>query len=250
MPMHDWTRVSAGSFHTFHTAWITELARALNNGILPEPFYAESEQIAGETGPDVLALDADSERTLRDRLNALQEGGATAVVDAPPSVTITQVASEEELYSEQRNRLTIRHSSGDMLVAYVEILSSGNKSSRRAMGRFLDKVYSVLRDGVHLLVIDPYPPSTFDPQGIHGVIWQEVDPSAPYARPEEMPLTLVSYCASRPIQAFVEPICVGTTLPGMPLFLDARWYVTLPLEETYAAALEAVPTRWRRLLAE
>lgn len=35
MPLHDWTRVSAESYHGFHSACITELARSLNNGVLP-----------------------------------------------------------------------------------------------------------------------------------------------------------------------------------------------------------------------
>ena len=29
MPVHDWTRVTAGTFHHFHQAWITALSDAL-----------------------------------------------------------------------------------------------------------------------------------------------------------------------------------------------------------------------------
>ncbi len=39
MPFHDWTRVEPGIFHDFHLAWIGELRRALNSGLLP-PFPA------------------------------------------------------------------------------------------------------------------------------------------------------------------------------------------------------------------
>ena len=35
MPVHDWTRVIAGTFHDFHQGWITHLKEALNNTILP-----------------------------------------------------------------------------------------------------------------------------------------------------------------------------------------------------------------------
>jgi hypothetical protein len=35
MPVHDWARVDAGIFHHFHVAWIDEIARALNRGLLP-----------------------------------------------------------------------------------------------------------------------------------------------------------------------------------------------------------------------
>ena len=29
MPIHDWTRVDAGTFHAFHTAWVTHLSEML-----------------------------------------------------------------------------------------------------------------------------------------------------------------------------------------------------------------------------
>ena len=60
MPIHDWTRVDDGIFHAFHVSWTVELAKALNQGILPAGYYALPEQIAGDTHPDVLALHAGS----------------------------------------------------------------------------------------------------------------------------------------------------------------------------------------------
>ena len=99
-------------------------------------------------------------------------------------------------------------------------------------------------------MIDPYPPASLDHHGIHGAIWNEIDPTSSYVHGEERPLTLVSYCASQPVQAYVEPIAVGTVLPEMPLFLDPHWYVSVLLEDTYLAAWEAVPARWRRRLSE
>ena len=29
MPVHDWTRVDDGTFHAFHTVWISEIMKAL-----------------------------------------------------------------------------------------------------------------------------------------------------------------------------------------------------------------------------
>jgi hypothetical protein len=29
MPVHDWTRVSDGTFHDFHYSWVLEIKRAL-----------------------------------------------------------------------------------------------------------------------------------------------------------------------------------------------------------------------------
>ena len=56
MPIHDWTRVSAGTFHDFHNSWITHLKEALNAGLLPQSYYAMGEQQAGDVGPDILTL--------------------------------------------------------------------------------------------------------------------------------------------------------------------------------------------------
>ena len=57
MPIHDWTRVTAGTFYAFHVAWIAELQRVLNSGVLPEGYYAQAEQVAGQVIADVLALE-------------------------------------------------------------------------------------------------------------------------------------------------------------------------------------------------
>src|SRR5207248_1252798 len=57
MPAHNWTRVSAGTFHSFHLGWIAELTRALNGGLLPPDYYALAEQRAAEFESDILALE-------------------------------------------------------------------------------------------------------------------------------------------------------------------------------------------------
>ncbi|MBX9679801.1 MAG: hypothetical protein K2X38_13645 [Gemmataceae bacterium] len=61
MPIHDWTRVSAGTWHDFHVAWIAELRNVLNERVLPAGYYAQAEQMVGAMGPDVLALETDED---------------------------------------------------------------------------------------------------------------------------------------------------------------------------------------------
>lgn len=39
MPVHDWTRVEDGIFHDFHHAWIEEIKRSLNAGLLPGDYF-------------------------------------------------------------------------------------------------------------------------------------------------------------------------------------------------------------------
>jgi hypothetical protein len=63
---------------------------------------------------------------------------------------------------------------GDHLVAIVEIVSKGNKSGRKAFDDFVRKAAELMGHQVHLLILDLQPPTSRDPQGIHGAIWDEV----------------------------------------------------------------------------
>ncbi len=245
MPVHDWSRVSAGTFHDFHCGWIVEIRSALNGSILPSDYYAMAEQVVGNMGPDVLTL-----QTIGTNGEPLDEPsnteGATAVALAPPKVRIT-AELEEANYTRKQRTLVIRHSSDDRIIALIEILSPGNKASRHALRSFVEKAAEALWRGYHLLLIDLQPPGPRDPQGIHGAIWAELGDET-YQAPPDKPLTLVAYQASRPLTAYVEPIAKGDPLPDMPLFLNPDYYVSVPLEATYQAAYRGVPRRWRDVL--
>jgi len=245
MPVHDWTRVSAGTFHDFHVAWIIELRKALNRGILPAGFYALAEQVAGDIGPDVLTLKSDlPEAGLR---SGPLPGRVTAVKESPPRVDTTAVADEMEIYALKRRSLTIRYSGDDRMVAIVEVFSPGNKDRRRSFERLIDKAFSALTAGLHLLFVDLFPPGPHDPQGIHAALWSEFD-SRPYRLPADRPLTLAAYSAGSVPRAYVEPVSVGSPLPDMPLFLDEESYVNVPLEATYNEAWSGVPAKWMEVL--
>jgi hypothetical protein len=244
MPIHDWTRVSSGIFHHFHSRWISAIGDALNKGVLPEGYYALAEQIAGEIGPDVLALESSQ------RSRDLIEDGASGILvldEAPPQVSIVSEVDEIDLYAIRQNALVIRHSSDHTVVAILEIVSEGNKARRPGLERFVRKAISALAEEIHLLVIDLHPPGKYDPEGIHGAIWGELT-GMPFAAPPGKPLTLASYYGIQPFKAYVEPIAVGAALPDMPLFLAYRRYINVPLEKTYLEAYAGVPKEWRHVL--
>ncbi|MEX2119940.1 MAG: DUF4058 family protein [Pirellulales bacterium] len=249
MPIHDWTRVTAGTFHAFHLAWIAELQRALNAGLLPEGYYALAEQVAGHTIPDVLPLQqlggADPQRLADPEPNG--NAAAVAVAQVPPRVSVTATASEAMLLAARRRQLVIRHLTGDRVVALVEILSPGNKQSQSMLDAFVEKAVAAIDQGYHLLIIDLFAPSRFDPRGIHGAIWSCIEGPG-YAPPPEQPLTLAAYACGAAVTAYVERLAVGAELPEMPLFLDPGHYVNVPLAGTYQAAWEGLPQRWRRVI--
>ncbi|MBC8869247.1 MAG: DUF4058 family protein [Planctomycetes bacterium] len=245
MPIHDWTRVIPGTFHHFHHDWITSISRALNSGILPPDYYAMAEQIAGGLGPDVLTLGNTDPARATGSTGASRASGGVALAEATPKARFTARA-ELEPYTRKRNRIVIRHRSGDEVIAMIEIVSPGNKSNRHGLKSFVDKTLELLDAGIHLLIIDLFPPGPRDPQGIHGAIWSEVQSEKEFDLPTQEPLTLVSYECGDDLQAFIEPVAVGRELPDMPLFLRPQRHVLVPLEATYQSAFDGVPQRWRR----
>ncbi len=241
MPLHDWTRVIAGTFHHFHHEWISTISRALNSGVLPPEYYAMAEQVAGGLGPDVLTLGTNASGNSS---GSIESEGGTALATATPKVRFTARA-EHDPYTRKRIRIAIRHRSGDDVIAMIEIVSPGNKSSQHGLKSFVDKTLELLDAGIHLLIIDLFPPSVRDPQGIHGTIWSEIESDKEFNLPDDEPLTLVSYSSGDVIDAFIEPVAVGRELPDMPLFIRPHAHVLVPLESTYRAAFDGVPKRWR-----
>ncbi len=171
MQIHDWTRVAAGTFHDFHSSWITHLKEALNLNLLPPGFYAMA------------------------------------------------------------------------VVAMIEIISPGNKDGSRAIHEFVTKSIEVMDAGIHLLVVDLFPTSACNPEGIHALLWDD-----PFSLPADRRLTLASYRIDVLNEAFVEPIAVGQEMRDMPIFLDPAWYVNVPLASTYESAWRGVPKPFQRML--
>lgn len=244
MPMHDWTRVDDGTFHDFHTAWIGELRKVLNRGGLPKGYYALAEQQAGEVGPDVLTIHRPRQQELDVEP---QDPGGIAVAVQPPVVDLT-ATSDLQAYIARRRTIVIRHRSGNRIVAMIEIVSAGNKRTRNQLRKFVRKAAKIVAAGVHLLVVDPFPPGKRDPQGIHGAIWSELEDEN-YRQPAGKPLTLVSYSAGPTNTAYIQPFAVGEPLRDMPLFLTAENYVPVPLEVAYQGAWDGTPDEVREQLA-
>jgi len=234
MPIHDWTRVRANRFHHFHQDWTVEIARSLNRGLLPPGYFAMTEQKTGGPEPDVVTLDLNP---------ASQPGsdpdGAIAVQAAPPKVRYV-TRSEAASYARKANRVTIRHPDGGV-VAVIEVVSPGNKDSEHAIRSFTRKAVEFLEAGIHLLIVDLFPPSKRDPQGIHKAIWDRIR-EEPFELPPDKPLTLAAYSAGGETVAYVENIAVGDRLPDMPIFLTPDRYVYCPLESTYQASFDAIPS--------
>jgi hypothetical protein len=241
MPIHDWTRVDAGLFHAFHQDWIVLLSRALNSGALPADYFALPEQTIERPLPDGLTLRLSSEPLERN-------GGDSglAVATFPPRARLIRHA-EDTIYVRKADRIAIRHRHGHV-VAVVEIVSPGNKASKNGLRSFVEETSRFIAQGVHVLVVDLFPPSKRDPQGIHKAIWDEFI-EEDFELPSAQPLTLAAYDAGPPPAAYVEFVGVGDALPDMPIFLKPEFYVPAPLDETYRITWDDFfPAPMKRLL--
>ena len=117
------------------------------------------------------------------------------------------------------------------------------------VGNRLVLLVSALERGVHVLLVDLFPPGPHDPGGIHGAILQSLEQSDESDDlPAGRPLTLASYVAGPPVDIYLEHLAVGAPLAEMPLFLRPDRYVNVPLEPTYQAAYRAMPAFWREVL--
>ncbi|HET6884479.1 MAG TPA: hypothetical protein VFI31_30275 [Pirellulales bacterium] len=204
MPIHDWTRVRAGVFHDFHQEWTICIKRALNGGILPEGYYA--------------------------------------MVEAPPRVGITETIHSDP-YAERSNRV-VAFNGVDENVGVIEIVSPGNKGSRNDFQWLVGQLLRFLHEGIHVLIVDLFPPTARDPQGVHAALWSQLD-DCDFQLPPGKLLTTVSYSAGHVKCAYLEPLAVGDSLPAMPLFLEAESYVEVPIEATYQTAFDDVPKPYR-----
>ncbi len=156
------------------------------------------------------------------------------------------ISAAVDPYVAKANSITIRHRLG-RVVAVIEIVSPGNKDSQHALRSFVEKAHNLLSDGVNLLVVDLFPPSRRDPQGIHKAIWDTIRDEA-FELPPDKPLTVAAYRAGLIQWAYVDPVAVGDPLPNLPIFLDQQSYVPSHLEITYEATWSKCPEPVREIV--
>ncbi|MBY0513931.1 MAG: DUF4058 family protein [Gemmataceae bacterium] len=238
MPMHDWTRVEPNDYHTFHLLWLASLATALNNGVLPDGYFAMAEHTSPPIVPDVITLttpDADA--------------APVAVRTAPRARIVDREAGRAQKVGGRR-RVAIRHARDRRIVAVIEIVSPSNKRKAPEFADLVWKSAQLLRQGVHLILIDPFPPGRRDPHGLHAAVWRHLTGKA-VTPPADQPLTAAAYAAlgGNQFEAYVEPLAVGDPLPELPLFLTSTAHVPAPLKATYQAAWAGFPAPLRELVA-
>ena len=243
----DWTRVDAGTYHGFHQAFVAQIGIDLNRSLLPEGYYGHVERnygavTASENEGDLLTLDI---------AGGADGGGGTAVLEAPPTVRaeteiVASAMSESDWYATRSSRLAIKRNVDHCVVAVLEVVSPGNKDRARSVDRFLTKLTEALEDGVHVVLVDLFPPGPADPNGLHAELLRRMETS--YEPPPDKPLCAAGYRSGPVKRAYAQPFAVGDPLPTVPLFLTPDRYVDLPLCPSYAAAKPVIGYWWEEVL--
>ncbi len=227
MPMHDWTRVDAGTFHHFQLTWACRITDALSRGAMPKGMMALLEPVCGLPIPHHVP---------RRNRSDLPQPTARVVQTLGPS-----------LYARRKDRIVVRHRLGPV-VAIIDLVSPGDKGGHNALRSFVERACDALNQGIHLVVVDLFPPTPRDPQGLHKAIWDQFE-DVPFASLPGKPLTVASYVGGDSPTAYVETVGVGDELPSIPLFLtDDEDYVLCPLEATYLEAWAAFPAVLKELV--
>ncbi|MBI4606612.1 MAG: DUF4058 family protein [Planctomycetes bacterium] len=256
MPIHDWSRVDPGVFHDFHLIWIARLRNVLNAEVLPRPFYAHAEPVVGEAEPDLITLQAQagaapsSSEGPDDHQRRLfrEEGGASAVALAPFPVQVQEITPEP--YARRARQIVIKDAwQGDAVVAVIELVSPGNKSSQARAEQFVRKSEGFLERRIHLVILDLHRPTNIVPSGFHARIWEDFGHEPPGIPPDRA-LSAVSYevLEDGTLRAYFAALKVQDPLPQMPVFLRPHEYVRLPLEATYNECFRDVTWRFREIL--
>ena len=205
--------------------------------------------------PTLRAPEADPPESWTPSQDADGGGAGVLMLEAAPPRVQTVAVPDGEFYAGLGNRLAVRHVSGDVPVAYIEIVSPGNKNRTAPVDAFCGSVAEAIDNLRHFLVIDILPPTRSAPRGMHAAYWERHVSEHVEPVPEESPLCSASYSANTTRfgvepHGYINTAAVGDPLPEMPVFLTPRHYVNVPLEETYEETWRATPGRVKeRVLA-
>lgn len=154
----------------------------------------------------------------------------------PPGFTALVERTEYEFSGTRPNRIVVKRGLGRTL-AVIEIVSPGNKRTRAAFDEFVSRIRDYLGRGIHVLLVDIFPPAAGD---LHDAVWNQLEGATPSSSNRTGPC-VASYQAGASRHAFLDLLAVGDPLPDLPLFLTADQSVTVPLEAAYLRAWDDEP---------
>lgn len=232
MPVHDWSKVTAGTFHDFHLGWMVGIRSKLNCELLPEGYFAMLE----------------------------------------PSRPKLDLKTEEDVYASNATRVAIFNSGFDRKVCAIEVISREDKSTKIGLAQFIARLMEEWVGGSNVLVVDLHQPTDAAPFGVSTSLCERWNGRTPVPFEVEKPFEIVKLRVGlsngnvKPTMLSTQKIGLHSQLPSLAVYLSpalepasgseideinsSRYgtNVSLPLEETYMDAWNDLPRRWREVI--
>jgi hypothetical protein len=212
-------------WHSFHNAWCTYLAEALNQA-LPEGYFAEPNaqfgieiDVAMLNEPLLPSLAAQDRVFQRTPDTIWQPKSPTATLPFQPTTDVVEV----QIFSAQ---------AGPLLVGAIELVSPANKDRPAHRTAFVSKCQTYLQQGVGLMMVDCV---TTLAANLHNELMQRLELAI---SPLEANLYATAYHVTAANQApslaiWQEPLQLDNPLPTLPLYLKDGPAVPIHLNQTY-----------------
>ncbi len=214
---------------SFHGAWANAVAHHLNHGVLRRPYVAMPFVHYGRVEIDVGTLRAGEQP-------APVGGSAEPEVWTPPQAVLSAVVDLSELDSFEVR--VVNDEEGPTPVAAIELVSPANKDRTAHRQAFAVKCASYLQEQIALVVVDIVTNRAAD---LHADLLRLL--SVPTETTGRRPTALYAAAyrtvptpEALQLEAWLNPVVLGGTLPTMPLWLSATEAVPVNLEEAYMSA--------------
>lgn len=219
---HGWLRQEL-EWHSFHNAWATFIAVALNT-CLPEGYRAS---------PNVqkaIEIDIATHGNVKSASSSPEVEGAQLAEWQPSPGTVT---FPFELAGETAEVLVHGYRDGRYLAAAIELVSEGNKDRAEARESFVAKCETYLQNGVGLIIVDLVTTRTAN---LHDELLNRI--GGPETARSGDRLYATAYRptgknGSAQLTIWKEELALGSSLPTMPLWLLHGPSVPVHLESTY-----------------
>ena len=234
MPLLDHFRppvIEDVPWESFHSAWATYLASALNERLPPQFIATESRHAGGHLEIDVATFERPHSVAPPPPTNGAGVALLAPAVWTPPTPGQTMPAIFPDTF--EVRVMSTRY--GRVLVAAIELVSPGNKDRPDERTAFAAKCASYLHRGVSLIVVDLVTIHHFN---LHNELLRLMNADPGLQLPPEAHLYAVAY---RPVLREKRPeidlwpttFQLGGTLPLLPLRLTDDLFVPVDFEATY-----------------
>ena len=217
---------------SFHGAWAEAMASSLNESLLPEGFVAEARvKLGGQVEFDVGTFEEIGLAPMS------QSGGVALWAPPKPAATVPLDFQDPDLFEIQ----VLSEDSGPRLVAAIELVSPANKDRPANRRMFAVKCASYLQKGVSVIVVDVV---TERAGNLLAELLKllQVNLSTPAQGLHDLYATAhrtVPAPQGLHLETWAYPLSLGSSLPTVPLWLQADLCLPLDLEATYHAACVA-----------